>query len=65
MPSFRIAREAAWMHIDQLGGEVGVLGAAAGIQHDLERTDHLQLLLQWRRGVDQHVLARLDVSLIV
>ena len=38
-------RAAIGMNLDQLGHEVGIHGVRRGVEHDLDRTGHLELLL--------------------
>ncbi len=56
---------AVGLDIHQLGGEVGVRSAAAGVQGDGDGARDGHGLGQARSGVDEHVLPLLDLRLVL
>src|SRR5258707_15079840 len=53
------------MHIDQARHKIGVRRARNGPQAHLDRPGNLNISLEHRAGIDQHILARLNRALII
>ena len=50
--------------VDQLGGEVGICSRGGGVEVEDDRASDFRIVFEWRRGVDQYVVAGFDFSLI-
>jgi hypothetical protein len=57
-------RPAAGVNVDELSGEVGVDRAGRHEQSQLDRAGDLDRAVQHRGAEDQHVVARLDGTLV-
>ena len=55
-----VDRAAVGMHVGQRGGEVGVDGRGGRVQLHFDRAGDFGVFGQRLRGVDQHVVPRLD-----
>src|ERR1700687_2533810 len=61
----KILREAVGMHVDELGREVRVHRRRPGPEPDLHLPQNGQRLREWRARVDEHIVAALDLGLVL